>query len=176
MKKHGCHNVYWCYPVKRELSKVVKIASNQLNSEVTYNNYYVRLCFTMVHKVVHIDHDGLFLAQKPLKQMHHHLQLLTDVHHVMGANCTMCEPWHQNCVMVVPSQDGARTIGKLVQWLPHCECKDMIMKKGIVVGKTKGPMMAFLKDMRLYLQQFWNSFCLMTYENALLFHNSMQGF
>jgi hypothetical protein len=78
--------------------------------------------------------------------------------------------------MVVPSQDGARTIGKLVQWLPHCECKDMIMKKGIVVGKTKGPMMAFLKDMRLYLQQFWNSFCLMTYENALLFHNSMQGF
>ncbi len=59
LKKHGCHDVYWCYAFEREVSQVVNIAANQLNSEVTYNNYYARLCFTMVHKVVHIDHDGL---------------------------------------------------------------------------------------------------------------------
>jgi len=107
MKKHGCHNLHWCYPFEREVSKVVKISSNQLNSEVTYNNYYVRLCFAMVHKVVHIDHDELFLAPNFKKKMHHHLQLSMDMHHVMGANCMMCEAWHQNCIMMVPSQDGA---------------------------------------------------------------------
>ncbi len=79
------------------------------------------------------------LSSKNIQKMHHHLQLSRDVHHVMGANCMMHEPWHQNCVVVVPSQDGARTIWKLVQWFPHCECKDMIKKKGIVVGQKERP-------------------------------------
>lgn len=105
--------------------------------------------------------------------MHHHLQLSTDVHHMMGANCIMCEPWHQNCIVLVSFQDGVQVIWKLIQWFPHCECKDMIMKKGIIVGKKKGPMMTLLEDKRLYLQHFWSSFGLMTYENAPLFHDSM---
>jgi len=36
--------------------------------------------------------------------------------------------------------------------------------------------MTFLENMKLYLQHFWSRFNLMTYENAPLFHNSMQGF
>ena len=35
MIRHGCHDVFWCYPFEREVSNFVNIRSNQLNSEVT---------------------------------------------------------------------------------------------------------------------------------------------
>ena len=40
--RHGCHDVFWCYPFKREVSKFMNIRSNQINSEVTYNEYFSR--------------------------------------------------------------------------------------------------------------------------------------
>jgi hypothetical protein len=42
VERHGCHDIFWCYPFEREISRVVNISSNQKTSEVTYTDYYAR--------------------------------------------------------------------------------------------------------------------------------------
>jgi hypothetical protein len=39
------------------------------------------------------------------------------VFHFTGENKKICEPWHQNRVVVVPSQEIAQVVWKLVHWL-----------------------------------------------------------
>jgi hypothetical protein len=103
VERHGCHDIFWCYPFEREISRVVNIASNQTTSEVTYTNYYARQIFTKIHKAMQLDNDGLFLGGRALKEVHKYLQLPTDVHRVMDQDLTVCEQWHEGCVVVVPS-------------------------------------------------------------------------
>ncbi len=60
-KMHGCHDILWGYPLEKKVSRIVNISSNQLTNEITYTNCYVKLCFTTIQKVMHLNHDGLFL-------------------------------------------------------------------------------------------------------------------
>jgi hypothetical protein len=127
VESHGCHDIFWCYPFEREISRVVNIASNQKTSEVTYTSYYARQIFTKIHKAMQLDNDGLFLGGRALKEVHKYLQLPTDVHRVMDQDLTICEQWHEGCVVVVPSQEIARAISKLVHWLPTCLWKQVLL-------------------------------------------------
>ncbi len=54
-----------------------------------------------------LDNDGLFLGGRTLKEVHKYLQLPTNVHRVMDRDLTICEQWHEECVVVVPSQEIA---------------------------------------------------------------------
>ncbi len=80
VERHGCHDIFWYYPFKREISRVVNISSNQKTSEVTYTSYYARQFFTKIHRAMQLDNDGLFLGGRALKEVHKYLQLPTDVH------------------------------------------------------------------------------------------------
>ncbi len=86
VERHSYHDIFWCYPFEKEISRVVNISSNQKTSEVTYTGYYVRQIFTKIHKVMQLDNDGLILGGRDLKKVHKYLQLPTDVHHVMNQN------------------------------------------------------------------------------------------
>jgi hypothetical protein len=61
-----------------------------------------------------LDNDDLFLGGRALKEVHKYLQLPTDVRCVMDQDLTVCEQWHEECVVVVPSQEIAQAISKLV--------------------------------------------------------------
>jgi hypothetical protein len=41
-------------------------------------------------------------------------------------------------VVVVPSQEIVRAVSKLVQWLPTCSCKQVLLQKDIIVGRKIG--------------------------------------
>jgi len=103
VERHDCHDIFWCYLFEREISKIVNIPFNQKTSEVTYIGYYVRQNFTKIHKTMLLDNDGPFLGRRALKDVHKYLQLPTNVHRVMDQNLTICEQWHEKCVVVVPS-------------------------------------------------------------------------
>jgi hypothetical protein len=59
---------------------------------------------------------------KSLESVTQYLKLPTNVLHVIGENKTICEP--SNCVVVVPSQEIAQVVWKLVHWFAthkkHC--------------------------------------------------------
>jgi hypothetical protein len=38
-------------------------------------------------------------------------------------------------VVVVPSQEIARAVSKLVHWLPTCSCKQVLLHKVMIVGR-----------------------------------------
>jgi hypothetical protein len=103
VEMHGCHDIFWCYPFEREISRVVNISSNQKTSEVTYTGYYARQIFTKIHRAMQLDNDGLFLGGRALKEVHKYFQLPIDVYRVMDQDLTVFEQWHEECVVVVPS-------------------------------------------------------------------------
>jgi len=75
--RHGCHDIFWCYPFEKEISKVVNISSNQKTNEVTYTSYYVRQIFTKIHRAMQLDNGDLFMGGRTLKEVHKYLQLPT---------------------------------------------------------------------------------------------------
>jgi glycerol-3-phosphate dehydrogenase len=156
VERHSCHNIFWCYPFEREISRIVNISSNQKTNEVTYTSYYARQIFTKIHKAMQLDNDGVFLGGRTLKEVHKYLQLPTDVHRVMDRNLTICEQWHEECVVVVPSQKIVQVVSKLVQWLPTCSCKQVLLHKGIIVGRKIGIKATISKDIISYLKCFWS--------------------
>jgi hypothetical protein len=91
VERHSCHDIFWCYPFEREISKVVNISSNQKTSEVIYTGYYARHIFTKIHRAMQLDNDGLFLGGRTLKEVHKYLQLPTIVHCVTDQDLTVCE-------------------------------------------------------------------------------------
>ena len=136
--RRGCHNVFWWNPFEREVSNFVSIRSNQINIEVTYNEYFPRHSFTKMHRARQLDRDDLFPHNRALVTIHEYLQTPSNVQDIqlMGSR-TICEQWHKSCVTIVHSQDVARTIWKLSSVMPSCPCKDLIHEKGIVVGRKK---------------------------------------
>lgn len=72
--RHGCHDVLWCNPFEREVSNFVNIQSNQINSEVTYNEYFLRHWLTKMHRAMQLDRDGLFPGSRALVTIHEYLQ------------------------------------------------------------------------------------------------------
>jgi len=90
-------------PFWKGISKVVNISSNQKTSEVTYTSYYARQIFTKIHRAMQLDNDDRFLGGRALKEVHKYLQLPTDVRRMMDQDLTVCEQWHEECVVVVPS-------------------------------------------------------------------------
>jgi hypothetical protein len=103
VERHGCHDIFWCYSFEKEISSVVNISSNQKTSEVTYTSYYARQIFTKIHRAMQLDNDGLFLGGRAVKKVHKYLQLHIDVHCVMDQDLPVCEQWHEECVVIVPS-------------------------------------------------------------------------
>jgi len=103
-----------------------------------------------------LDNDGVFLGGRTLKEVHKYLQLPTDVHRVMDRNLTICEQWHEECVVVVPSQKIVQVVSKLVQWLPTCSCKQVLLHKGIIMGRKIGIKATISKDIISYLKCFWS--------------------
>ncbi len=73
VERHGCHDIFWCCPFEREISRVVNISSNQKTSEVTYTSYYARQIFTKIHRAMQQDNDSLFLGGRALKEVHKYL-------------------------------------------------------------------------------------------------------
>jgi phosphoribosylformylglycinamidine (FGAM) synthase-like amidotransferase family enzyme len=124
-----------------------------------------------------LDNDGLFLGGGAFKEVHKYLQLPIDVHRVMDQDLIVCEQWHEKCsVVVVPSQKIVRAASKLVQWLPTCSCMQVLLQKGIIVGRKIGIKVAILENKISYLQCFWSTIGIMTTENSKLFQTSIQGF
>jgi hypothetical protein len=123
-----------------------------------------------------LDNDGLFLGGRALKEVHKYLHLPTDVHRVMDQDLTVCEQWHEGCVVVVPSQEIARAISKLVHWLPTCSCKQVLLQKGIIVGRKINIKATISKDTISYLQCFWNTIRIMTTKSFQPFQTLFQGF
>ena len=76
--RHGGHDIFWCYSFEREVSNVINIPSNQVNSEVTYSNYFSRYWFTKIYKSIQVDGDGLFPGCRALVQVHKYLQPSTN--------------------------------------------------------------------------------------------------
>jgi hypothetical protein len=109
--RHGCHDVFWCYPFEREVTNFVNIRSNQINSEVTYSKKNSRYWCTKMHRVVQLDRDGLLPDSRALAIIHEYLQTPGNAQHIqlLGSR-TICEHWYKSCVIVVPSQDVARSI------------------------------------------------------------------
>jgi hypothetical protein len=70
VKRHGCHNIFWCYPFEREISRVMNISINKKTSEVTYIDYYARQIFIKIHRAMQRNNDGLFLGGRALKEVH----------------------------------------------------------------------------------------------------------
>jgi hypothetical protein len=89
---------------------------------------------------------------------------------------TVCEQWHEERVMVVPSQEIARAVSKLVQWLSTCSCKQVLLQKGIIVGRKIGIKATIPEDTISYLQCFWSTIGIMTTKNSQLFRTLVQGF
>jgi hypothetical protein len=98
-----------------------------------------------------LDNDGLFLGGKALKEVHKYLQLPTNVHRVMDQDLIVCEQWHERCVMVVPSQEIIQAVSKLVHWLPTCSFKQVLLQKGIIMGRKIGIKAAISENTILYL-------------------------
>jgi len=94
----------------------------------------------------------------------------------MDQDLTICEQWHEECVVVVPFQEIVRIVSKLVQWLPTCSCKQVLLHKGIIVGRKIDIKVAISKDIISYLQCFWSTIGIMTIENFQLFQTLVQGF
>ncbi len=44
-----------------------------------------------------------FVGGRALKEVHIYLELPIGVHCVMDQDLTVCEQWHEECVVVVPS-------------------------------------------------------------------------
>ncbi len=63
-----------------------------------------------------------------------------------------------------------------MQWLPTCSCKQVLLQKGIIVGRKIGIKAAISEDTISYLQCFWSTMGIMTTENSQLFQTSVQGF
>lgn len=80
--RHGCHDVFWCYPFEREVSNFVNIRSNQINSEVTYSEYFSRHRCTKMHRAVQLDRDGLLSDSSALAIIHEYLQTSGNAQHI----------------------------------------------------------------------------------------------
>lgn len=165
--RHGCHDVFWCYPFEREVSNFVNIRSNQLNSEVTFSDFFARYWFTKMYKLVEVDGDGLFPESRALMDVHKYLQTPSEAQRItLMRSPLICEQWHESCVIVVPSSDIALQIWKLITLLPpHCVCKELIQKKGILVGRKNGMVTAIPEPTNIYLQRYWR---LHGFNNGLL--------
>jgi len=58
------------------------------------------------------------MGGRALKEVHKYLQLPTDVYRVMDQDLTVCEQWHEESVVVVPSQEIARAVPN---WCSRCQ-------------------------------------------------------
>ena len=155
--RHGGHDIFWCYSFEREVSNVVNIPSNQVNSEVTYNNYFSRYWFTKIYKSIQVDGDGLFPGCRALVQVHKYLQPSTNAQRSeLLCSSLICEQWHASCIIVTPSQDVARALWKLIPTMRPCFCKELMKKKRILIGQKKGLDSKVLETERLYLQTYWS--------------------
>ena len=154
---HGCHNVFWYYPFEREMSNFVNIRSNQLNSEVFFSDFFARYWFTKMHKLIEVDGDDIFPESRALMDVHQYLQTPNEAQRItLMRSPLICEQWHKLCVIVVPSSDIALQIWKLITLLPpHCVCKKLIQKKGILVGRKNGMVIAIPEPTNIYLQRYW---------------------
>jgi hypothetical protein len=94
----------------------------------------------------------------------------------MDQDLTICEQWHEECAVVVPSQEIVRRVSKLVQWLPTWSCKQVLLQKGIIVGRKIGIKATNSEDTISYLKGFWSNIGIMTTKNSQLFQTSVQGF
>ncbi len=71
VERHDCHDIFWCYPFEKEISRVVDISSNQKTSEVTYTSYYAKWIFTKIHRAMQLDNDSLFRGWKSSERGSH---------------------------------------------------------------------------------------------------------
>jgi len=136
---------------------VINIPSNQVNSEVTYNNYFSRYSFTKIYKSIQVDGDGLFPGCRALVHVHKYLQPSTNAQRSeLLCSSLICEQWHASCIIVTPSQDVARALWKLIPTMRPCFCKELMKKKGILIGQKKCLDSKVLETERLYLQTYWS--------------------
>lgn len=68
-----------------------------------------------------------------------------------------CSKSHEECVLVVPSQDLAKTMWKTLPSLPNCPCWDLILRKGISIGWKLGNRRRVMHSMRMYLESYWKN-------------------
>lgn len=80
-------------------------------------------------------------------------------------NMVVCEDWHEDCIVVVQSQQLARKISGMLPCLKICQCSEMINMKGIVVGRRERslPMQASIKT---YMLNYYRQKMVLTDNNA----------
>ena len=69
----------------------------------------------------------------------------------------VCREWHESCVIVVSSQDAARSLWKVI--LPTMKlgyCLNIMKRKGILVGHKRGVDSKILKSTYTYLKSYWS--------------------
>ena len=157
IRKHGCHDVLWCYPFEREVSNVVSIPTNQLNNEVTYSEYFLRVLFTKTFKTVKLDQDGLTPASRALIEVHEFLQPSSSSLCLELMNTsTVYKEWHESCVIVVPSQDAVRSLWKLIPIMKPGFCLNIMKRKRILVGRKRGVDSKIQESIDTYLKLYWS--------------------
>lgn len=127
--RHGGHDIFWYYFFEREVSNVINIPSNQVNSEVTYINYFWSNWFTKIYKSIQVDGDDIFPKCRVLVHVHKYLQPSTNAQRSeLLCSSLICEQWHISCIIVTFSQDIARTLWKLIPTMRLCFCKELMKK------------------------------------------------
>lgn len=136
---------------------MVSIPTNQLNNEVTYSEYFSRVLFTKTLKIVQLDQDGLTPASRALVEVHKFLQPSSSSLRLELMNTsTVCREWHESCVIVVPSQDTARSLWKLIPIMKPGFCLNIRKRKGISVGRKRGMDSKIEESTDTYLKLYWS--------------------
>jgi hypothetical protein len=69
---------------------------------------------------------------------------------------TVCREWHESCVIVVPSQDAARSLWKLIPTMKPGFCLNIMKRKGILVGRKRGVDSKIQESTYTYLNSYWS--------------------
>jgi hypothetical protein len=138
--RHGPQEVYWVYKFEREISRYMRAASssNHYLCEVSFTLYFSRTLFAHVIHQIQEDRDKLYPDERALLQIHVHLKQATTACFPLE-HSPSCPAWHKKCLVRVSSALLASQLWKhQLKNLPKTSaCREMIVVKGIAIGKSK---------------------------------------
>lgn len=127
--RHGSHDIFWCYGFESDVAKYKRTSTNQKSNEISYTSYFLRQCFTITYNIIQKDLEGILPNSRGLLQIHKHLRLPSNLYKAPAENIVVCDYWHDDCVMVVHSQQLVRELSKVFYCIGICQCVEMIRRK-----------------------------------------------
>lgn len=159
IKRHGPHNIYWCYRFERMVSDYGRTRTNQKDQEVTYSFHFARRFFTKICSYIWEDDDGLFPHQRALGKVHESLRVTSEHkknHKLRDRRDFSCPHWHKDCVAIVSSQTIALELWDGMQSsVESYGCKDMVLSKGVGIGSTRRKSQSLGTSILTSLKKCW---------------------